>query len=149
MIRQYRIDRVNGMEVLVCEVFRKHIWTQEEYDAWLSWKDAQPDSKDEELSQGVFRIVVNEQLSRDNVDTYFGLRYPILVYDIFPHITIRGIIVDNRVAAINADYSQSVIYPELLNEFNEFFTVLDSRHWRDMVSHQIERYGSLFTSPDD
>lgn len=149
MIRQYRIDRYNGLEFFVCECFRKHTVSQTEYNAYQSWKDAQPDASEEDKSFSVFRIVLDEQLHREDVKNYFGLDAPIPVYDNFPAIILRGVVADNRIASLQVDYAQSVLVPEVVSEINRFYGVLDSRHWRNMVSHQVERYGSLFGSADD
>lgn len=82
-------------------------------------------------------------------DTFYGLVEPVLVYDPYPAIVLRGVVIDNRIASLQVDYVQSVLYPEIFSEVNKFYGVMDSRHWRDMVAHQIDRYGSLFESDND
>lgn len=147
MIRQYRIDRFNGLEVLVCEVYRKHTWNQFEYEAFQAWKQ----HRDIAFEMSDFVYELNEWLEKehDSKDTFFGLVEPIPVYDLYPAIVLRGVVVDNRIVSLQVDYVSSVLYPEIYHEVNEFYGVMDSRHWRDMVAHQLQRYGSLFESADD
>lgn len=146
MVRQYRLERLQGLEVLVCEVYRLHTWTQSEYDAYQSWKSAQPDLPD--LDQLDFKEVLEDQL-RSGKEQFFGLTDIIPLYDSFPAIVLRGIIVDNRIANLSADYVGSVLSTEVIEEIRSFYGVMDSKHWRNMVSCQVERYGSLFTSDND
>lgn len=152
MIRQYRIDRFNGLEVLVCEVYRKHLLTQAEHEAYLAWKEVQvkicPDSF---ASPADFRSDLNDWLDEHSEDKapYYGLTEPIPVYDYLPAMVLRGVVVDNRIASLQVDYVASVISVEVVDAVNRFYGVLDSLHWRDMISHQIERYGSLFEPEDD
>lgn len=146
MIRQYRLERVQGMEILVCEVYRKHFLTQEEYEAFFRWKEQNPQL---EPTVDDFRIYVKEQLSQEGVEDCLGLRYPIPVYDLLPALTLRGLIHDNRIASLQAEYVVSVLPTEVTSEVFKFYTVLDDIHWRDTIAHQIETYGSLFASEDD
>lgn len=152
MFRQYRIDRFNGLEVLVCEIFRKHTYTQLEYEAFFKWKLEQEKIRPNSLYLDCdFRAELIEWLHQEHEleETFFGISEPIPVYDYQPHIVIRGVIVDNRIASLQVDCSASTLPPEVLDAVNKFYGVLDSRHWRDMVDHQHEKYGSLFESSDD
>lgn len=152
MIRQYRIDRYNGLEVLVCDVYRKHTWTQSEYEAFHAWKlDEEKKRPNEVYLVSDFRSAFEEWLKGDlsSQETFYGLRDPISVYDNYPHIVLRGVIVENRIASLQVDYVSSVLPPEVLDEVNRFYGVLDSCHWRDMIDHQLQRYGSLFAPDND
>lgn len=137
---------MQGLEVLVCEIFRLHTWTQTEYDAYQSWKQAQPDSPD--LDQSDFKEVLEDQL-QNGKEQFFGLTGIIPLYDSFPAIVLRGIIVDNRIANLSADYNGSVLPIEVIEEIRAFYGLLDSKHWRNTVACQIERYGLLFESNND
>lgn len=160
MIRQYRIDRFNGQEILVCEVFRRHTFTQLEQDALFKFRERERELRnDPEFSASVydFRCALSDFLEQtDNYDengkllrTFFGLSEPVAVYDSLPAIIIRGVVYQNRIASLAVDYQQSVLSPEVVDEINRFYGVLDSRHWRDMVSKQLDGYGSLFEPSDD
>lgn len=152
MVRQYRIDRMNGLEILVCEVYRKHTWTQSEYEAFQNWKsDREKIRALSALKQSDFVSELDEWLDQehDSKETFYGLVQSISVFDPYPAIILRGVVVDNRLASLQVDYVSSVLYPEIFFEVNAFYGVMDSRHWRDMVSHQIDRYGSLFESDND
>lgn len=154
MIRQYRIERFNGLEVLVCEIYRKHTLTQSEYAAFQSWKDEEEKhcvGASKVLSIVDFKEAFREWLLENHADneTFYGLNFEIPVYDYLPSIILRGVIVDNRIASLQVDYDRATLSPEVVDAVNKFYGVLDSLHWRDMVAHQIEKYGSLFDSDND
>lgn len=152
MVKQYRIDRFNGLEVLVCEIYRKHLYTQREYEAFHAWKLEQEKIRPNEVYlDSDFRSDLNDWLEAEHSDqeSFFGLTDPMPTYDYQPHMVLRGVIVDNRIASLQVDYDGATLSPEVVDAVQKFYNVLDSRHWRDMVSHQIERYGSLFASVDD
>lgn len=146
MVRQYRLERMQGLEVLVCEIFRLHTWTQAEYDAYQRWKDSL--LYQEDCEQIDFKEALEYALNNGK-DEFFGLADIIPLYDSFPAIVLRGIIVDNRIANLSADYNGSVLPIEVIEEIRAFYGLLDSKHWRNTVSCQIERYGSLFESNND
>lgn len=146
MVRQYRIDRFNGMEILVCEVYRKHLFTQAEHQALLKYNEEHPDAH---LGCAEFRLVVDEALAQEGVDEYAGLRWPIPVYDTTPEVVLRGPVVENRIAQLQVEYLPSVLPVEVCDEVRRFYDVLEERHWRSMIANQIARYGSLFESEDD
>lgn len=148
MIRQYRIERFQGMEVLVCECFRKHTWTQSEYDAYLKWTESvhEPFSSQEDFKSLLVEFLEDP---KNEGQSFFGLFDPIPLFDSYPCLVLRGIIADNKAASLQADYVSSMLPPEILHEISVFYGVFDSRHWRNMVSTQIEKYGSLFGSEDD
>ena len=153
MIRQYRIERFQGMEVLVCECFRKHTWTQQENDAFLAWKhDEELKRPNEVYLREDFNMQLEDFLSgkvfRDHL-TFYGLSDPIPVFDNYPCLILRGVVADNKLASLQVDYVASMLSPEILHEISSFYGVFDSPHWRNMVSHQVEKYGSLFESEDD
>lgn len=150
MVRQFRIDRFNGLEVLVCEVYRKHTWSQAENDALFAFREHQRDilnDPDFEASVSDFKDTLNQFLAEQK--PFYGLTSPIPVYDYLPAIVLRGVVVDNRIASLQVDYNAAVLPPEIYDAVQRFYGVMDSRHWRDMVAHQIERYGSLFEAADD
>lgn len=152
MVRQYRIDRLNGLEVLVCEVYRKHTWSQSEYEAFHAWKcEREKSCALNYCIESNFSLELNEWLDseHDSKDSFFGLVEPVSVYDPYPAIVLRGVVIDNRIASLQVDYVSSVLSPEIFSEVNKFYGVMDSRHWRNMVSHQVDRYGSLFESDND
>lgn len=148
MIRQYRIERFQGMEVLVCECFRKHTWTQSEYEAFNKWSVSLPDLQS---NMDDFKVLLNEFLEdpKNEGQSFFGLFEPIPLFDSYPCLVLRGVVVDNKVASLQVDYVSSMLPPEIIHEISEFYGVFDSRHWRNMVSTQVEKYGSLFGSTDD
>lgn len=148
MVRQYRLERMQGLEVLVCEIFRLHTWTQGEYDSYCKWKDSLKDYDSDSSSQFVFKRCLETALN-DGESEFFGLTDIIPLYDSFPAIVLRGIIVDNRIANLSADYNGSVLPIEVIEEIRAFYGLLDSKHWRNTVSCQIERYGSLFESDNN
>lgn len=160
MVRQYRIDHFNGQEILVCEVFRRHTFTQSEQDALFKFRERERQiRRDPEFSASIydFRCALSDFLENpENYDengkllsTFFGLSEPVAVYDSLPAIIIRGVVYQNRIASLAVDYQQSVLSPEVVDEVNRFYNVLDSCHWRDMVSRQIDSYGSLFEPSND
>lgn len=146
MVRQYRIDRFNGMDILVCEVFDKHLFTQAEHEALVKYNE---DHLDSPLTDADFRVLVNDELSKDGIDQVFGLRFPIPVYDSVPVVVLRGPVIDNRLVSLQVEYSSVVLPPVVFDEVRRFYNVLDSRHWRDAIDKQITAYGSLFESVDD
>lgn len=146
MVRQYRIDRFNGMEILVCEVYRKHLFTQAEQQAFFTYNE---EHKGSEVTNSEFRIIVNEALAEEDCEEYAGLRWPIPVYDSTPEIILRGPVVENRIASLQVEYLPSVLPPVIVDEVQRFYQVLDSRHWRNTIDNQLQRYGSLFESVDD
>lgn len=160
MIRQYRIDRFNGQEILVCEVYRRHTFTQLEQDALFKFREREREIRqDPNYSASVydFRCALSDFLEHpENYDadgkllrTFFGLSEPIVVYDSLPAIILRGVVYQNRIASLAVEYQQSVLSPEVIDEITRLYAVLDSRHWRDMVSRQIDTYGSLFAPDND
>lgn len=146
MLRQYRLDRYNGLEILVCEVFHRHTWTQAEFEAFQRYSEVSHDVNRSEFALAL-DVWLNEE--HDSEDSFFGLVEPIPLYDPFPAIVLRGVVVDNRPASLQVDYIGSVLSPEIVDEVNRFYGVFDSRHWRNMVSHQLTKYGSLFDSDND
>lgn len=150
MVRQWRIDRFNGIEWLVCELYFKHTWNKQENDAFAAFLDAPGDihigiTKDE------FRVLLDEWLLQEHgpQETFYGLVEPIPVVEYLPHLVVRGAIVNNRVASINVDYMDSVTSQVVIDSVTRFYDFVRSPHWRNSVSVQISSYGSLFGSEDD
>lgn len=153
MVRQYRIEPYNGVEFLVCECFRKHTWTQAENDAFFAYmEDEKRKHPGIPVLEASFLNDLNDFLAglRPGEDSrFYGLDEPVPVYDTFPCVVLRCAVVDGRPASIQVDFLQSVMSPTVLDEINRLFGVFDSRHWRDMVAHQLANYGTLFSSSDD
>ena len=141
MVRQLRIDRFNGMEILVCEVYHKHLFTQTEYEMYEKYC-----AENGFVSQADFRALVDEALDQEGADSAFGLSYPIPVFDYTPALILRGAVVLSRIASLQVDYIDSVTHLEVLDEVKRFYDVVREPHWRSAVSRQIQRYGSLFES---
>lgn len=146
MVRQYRIDRFNGMEILVCEVYDRHLFTQSEHEALVVYNE---EHLQDPVSNSDFRTIVNEALAQDGVDSFLGLKWPIPVYDSTPCVILRGPVVDNRIVSLQAEYISSTSHVVVCDEIWKFYQLMDSRHWRDTINHQLERYGSLFEPTDD
>lgn len=149
MVRQYRIDRYQGMEFLVCEVYDRYFWNQGEYEAWQNWTRSLPEGTKPTYED--FRIQLNEwcELEHDEKDTFFGLREPIPVISPVPCIILRGLVVNQVLRSFQIETSEAVSSLLLEDEFHRFVRYTSNSHWRNSVASQIERYGSLFTSQDD
>lgn len=150
MIRQYRIDRFNGIEWLVCEVYFKHTWNKQENDAYAAFMDA-PGDIHIGITKSDFRVLLDEWLQKehDPQETFFGLSESIPVVECIPHLVIRGAIVNNRVASLNVDYMDSVTSQVVMDSVSHFYAFVRSPHWRSSVSSLISKYGSLFGTDDD
>lgn len=150
MIRQYRVDRFNGIEWLVCEIYFRHTWNKEENDAFSDFLDA-PGSIHVGISKSEFRVLLDEWLEKDHLpqESFYGLKDPIPVIETIPHLVIRGAIVNNKVASLNVDYMDSVTPQVVMDSISVFYAFVRSPHWRSTVSSNIEKYGSLFGSDND
>lgn len=148
MIRQFRIDRFNGIEFLVCEVYFKHTWTQSENDAYSRFLSSREGPIVPRLD---FAVLVQKWCDEHTFDqdNFFGLTEPIPAIDQIPHIVVRGAIVNNRVASLNVDYFDSVTTLEVMDNIKRFYDFVKSPHWRNTVLSQISNYGSLFGSDND
>lgn len=148
MIRQYRIDRFNGVEFLVCEVYNRHTWSKEEVEAYARFRD---DAGNVHNSQADFRAVLDDWLLLEHSpeETFYGLREPIPVVEYIPCIVVRGAIVNNRVASLAADFQPSVTPLEVMDIVGKFFEFVRSPHWRNTILHSISDYGTLFGSDND
>lgn len=149
MIRQYRIDRFNGIEFLVCEVYFKHTWTQSENEAFAAFMDKEGEYQLSTRSD--FRTLCNEwfEAEHSSGETFYGLSEPIPAIETIPQIVVRGAIIDNRVASLAADYVGGVTSLEVMDTLQKFFDFVKSPHWRNTVLSQISNYGSLFGSDND
>lgn len=150
MIKQYRIERYNGIEWLVCEIYFKHTWNKQENDAYAEFMNA-PGDIHIGISKSEFRVLLDEWLQKDHLpqDTFFGLSEPIPVVETIPHLVMRGAIVNNRVASLNVDYMDSVTPQVVMDAVSGFYGFVRSPHWRSSISNMIDRYGSLFGSDND
>lgn len=151
MIRQYRLDRFNGVEWLVCEIYFKHTWTQSEVDAYLSFVDEDIEGR-VGFQRDDFRHLLDDWLEKEHAegDTFYGLTQPIPVIETVPHLVLRGAIVDrNRIGSLAVDFLPSVTVVEVKDAVDRFLDFTRSPHWRNTVLTQISNYGSLFGSEDD
>lgn len=149
MVRQYRIERIQGMEFLVCEVFDRYFWNQGQYEAFQAWSKTLPEGC--KASYSDFRIELNEWCDQehDENDTFFGLKEPIPAISPIPCIVMRGLIINQVLRSFQIETSESVTSLFLEDEFHRFVRFTSNPHWRNTVAHQLEQYGSLFTSQDD
>ena len=151
MIRQYRLDRFNGVEWLVCEIYFKHTWTQSEVQSYLSFLDA-PGDIHLGVTRDDFRHLLDEWLDQEHEEgeTFFGLSQPIPAIETVPHLVLRGAILDrNRVGSLAVDFLPSVTVVEVKDAVNQFLDFTRSPHWRNTVLTQISNYGALFGSDND
>lgn len=150
MIKQYRIERYNGIEWLVCEVYFKHTWNKQENDAYAEFLEA-PGDIHVGISRAEFRHLLDEWLEKDHLpqETFYGLAEPIPVIETIPHLVMRGAIVNNRIASLNVDYMDSVTPQVVMDSISVFYGFVRSPHWRSSISNMIDRYGSLFGTSDD
>ena len=149
MIRQYRIERMQGLEFLVCEVFDRYFWNQGEYQAFQEWIKTLPEGTKPEYSD--FRTLLNEWCDKehDENDNFFGLKEPIPVFSPIPCVVMRGLIINQVLRSFHIETSEAVTSLLLEEEFHQFVRFTSNPHWRNNVSHQLEKYGTLFTSQDD
>lgn len=150
MIRQYRIDRFNGIEWLVCELYFKHTWNQQENEAYARFLDA-PDGINQGVSRSEFRTMLDDWLDMEHLpqEDFYGLTEPIPAIESIPHLVIRGAIVNNKVASLNVDYMDSVTPQVVMDSISIYYAFVRSPHWRSTVLSQISKYGSLFGSDND
>lgn len=150
MIKQFRLDRFNGVEYLVCEFFEKHTWSQAEVDAYSSFMDT-PGSIHIGFTRDEFRILLDEwcEVSRSDNESFYGLREPIPVIDSVPHMVIRSAVYNNRLASLQVDFMPTVTPLEVIDGVQSMYDFIRSPHWRNTISLSISRYGSLFGSDND
>ena len=146
MVRQYRIERIQGMEFLVCEVYDRYFWNQGQYEAWQAFH-----AEGNEGGYDDFRVMLKEwcEQEHDEKDTFYGLREPIPSLSPIPCIVLRGLVINSVLRSFQIETSEAVTSIELEDEFHRFVRFTSNPHWRNTVSHNIERYGQLFTSEDD
>ena len=149
MIRQWRIDRFNGIEFLVCEVYFKHTWTQSEVDAFQRYL-ADGNVSGYQTRED-FRVLLDEWLGKehDKPDTFYGLSEPIPAIETVPHLVIRGAVISNRIASLQADYMDSVTPLVVMDCIGKFYEFVRSPHWRNTLATNISNYGSLFGTQDN
>lgn len=147
MIKQFRLDRFNGVEFLVLELYSGHTWTKFEVDAFSRFMEEDPSH----ASRSDFRILLDEWLSSDHPDgeSFYGLTEPIPVIEYLPCIVVRGAIVNNRIASIAADFLGSVTSLEVQDSIGKLFEFVRSPHWRNTILNSISDHGSLFGPIDD
>lgn len=152
MVRQYRIDRFNGLEVLVCECYDKHLLSSRESEAVSSWMSDNPDRKYSDFVEALLDFIEDPGNYDDDhklASSFYGLYEPIPSYDCVPCVTMRGVIVNNRVSSLQVDFAPGITVNVIEYEIDLFLRFPMNVHWRNTVSHQIERYGSLFGSDND
>ena len=150
MIRQFRIDRFNGVEFLVLEAYNRHTWTKLEMDAYRKFMD-EKGSFYEGFTQSDFSAVLDDWLKEEHSpeESFYGLRWSIPVIESIPSVIVRGAIVDNKVASVAADFMSSVTPLEVMDNVGKFFEFVRSPHWRNTIKCSIVKYGSLFESEND
>lgn len=143
MIKQFRIDRFNGVEYLVCEFFERHTWTQAEREAFEAFSSMTPYQR---KTRDDFRIMLDEWLQVDHeaAESFFGLKEPILVIDNVPHMVVRCAVVDNKLASLLVEFLPTVTWLEVMDGVGAMHSFIRSPHWRNTISCNIEKYGSLF-----
>lgn len=148
MVRQYRIERLQGAEVLVCEVYDRYLWTHEQYNAFEAWLEEHRKEYKHCPTYADFSTLLNEwcDIEHGEDETFYGLREPIPVLNPYPSVVLRGIVVDNRFVELHMSFLPSVTIGVMEDEFHRFSSFLQSPHWRNTVARQIQDYGSLFTS---
>lgn len=149
MVSQFRIEHLQGVEVLVCEFYAKHTWNPQEIDAYNKFCE---ESKQAMIpSPSDFRIALDEWFDQvhDSKESFFGLCQPIPVFEYSPHMVIRGAILDNKIASFSADYAASVSQREVLAGVDRFFEFVRSPHWRNSIALSLSKYGSLFGTDND
>lgn len=150
MVKQFRIEHLQGVEILVCEFFAKHTWNQDETKAYLDFL-----ASDEKYHRGMthsdFRVLLDEWLDHEHPadETFFGLVEPIPIFEPSPHMVIRGAVVNGKIASVAADFAGSVTQNEVLDGLHSFFEFVRSPHWRNSIQVGIEKYGSLFGADID
>lgn len=151
MVKQFRIDHVQGVEILVCEFFAKHTWNKDEVKAYQLYFDDVKKRFDMEPSRNSFRIDLDEWLDQEHEasESFFGLVEPIPIFEPSPHMVIRGAVVNGKIASVAADFAGSVTQNEVLDGLHSFFEFVRSPHWRNSIQVGIEKYGSLFGADND
>lgn len=73
------------------------------------------------------------------------------VYDMNPCIVLVAQLSDfnNHVIQLNAGCKPSVLPDHLAREISDFMGFVQDPHMENTISHQLERYGSLFEPQDD
>lgn len=148
MIKQFRLERFNGIEYLVCEFFERHTWTQAENEAFAAFSASAPYVG---KTKQDFRIMLDEWLEKDHetAQSFFGLSEPIPVIDCVPHMVVRCAVVSNRIASVQADFLSTVTSLEVKWGIDSMFEFIRSSHWRNTLSNSVEKYGSLFGTDND
>lgn len=151
MVRQYRIERLQGVEVLVCEVYDRYLWSRFETEAYEKWRLEHGHEFDKPVVPADFKVHLDEwcDMEHGENETFYGLREPIPSINPYPSIVLRGVIVDNRFVEIHLSFVPSVTVGFYEDEFQRFSRFLRSPHWRNTVAYQLQQYGSLFTPDDD
>lgn len=149
MTRQYRIERYQGVEFLVCEFYNRHTWTKSELDAFSKFSDFYKDRLI--ASQDDFRVSLDEWLKEDHSpdDTFFGLSEPIPIIEYIPCVVVRGAVVNNKIASVACDFQPSVTPLEVMDCIGKLFEFVRSPHWRNTILHSISDYGTLFGPDND
>lgn len=131
MLRQYRIEKANGLEFVVQETYRPYTWSKDEYDKF---------SKLVENENDVAKV--------EDIRLKFREDNEIPIYCTLPCVVIRGLIFQGKPVEFNISSDPSEVSPMVMSEFNTFLGIFDG-HWRNMINCQRDRYGELFGSIDD
>lgn len=156
MIRQFRLDRYNGVEVLVCEFYNRHTWTKEENEAYSRFLDDLRDlpsgkTVEQVYSHSDFRNLLDEWLDKEHEfgSTFYGLTQPISVIESIPCIVVRGAVVSNRIVSVSSEFASSVTPLEVMDAIGKLFEFVRSSHWRNTILRSVSDYGTLFGSDND
>ena len=160
MLYTYRIERVNGVEFVIQEHYRKRLMSQQEIDDFQVFKDnylefVSADTYDwdspdlekffcEEIhDHGVYDL--NEVSGVEALKTAFRAYKQIPVMELFPCCVVRGAVVNNKVVEIYSSYLDSVLPGEVESDIHRFYCLFDSIHWRNTIAYQRDKqYGNLF-----
>lgn len=163
MLYTYRIERVNGVEFVVQEHFRKRLMTQQEIEEFQVFKDkylelvsADTYEMSSDLENFFIKDVhdhgvydLNEVSGIEALKTAFRDYKQIPVMELFPCCVVRGAVVNNKVVEIYSSYLDSVLPGEVENDIHRFYGLFDSIHWRNTIAYQRDKqYGNLFKSSD-
>lgn len=150
MIKQFRLDRFNGVEVLVCEFYNRHTWTKDENDAYNLFLEDHLDAPDSYLPYD-FRYLLDEWLDKEHEpgSTFYGLTEPIPVIESIPCIVVRGAVVNNRIVSISSEFSSSVTPLEVMDAIGKLFEFVRSPHWRNTILRSVSDHGTLFGSDNN
>ena len=132
VIRTYRIEPFNGAELVIQETYCERLLTQAEYEDFHKLVEDLTDVDEIEAARSKYRL-----------DHY------IPAHEEIPSVVISGLYLDGHIREINARFKPGCTSLFDTSEIHRYFSIFDSRHWRNMIACQRDNYGSLFGSVDD